>query len=186
MQRSLAFALAACAILLFGCAATVPQTKYDDLSATCAQQKTDAAAALDAMTSKADVYMAQAGQCGSEQNATEKIISDQAVQISSLKNDSDVLADARQKSDLIAKYKQVQALFNDAYGPGKAPTTPKLKAIESLIISLKDSQLYGSWLDFSRCSIITECDNAKLRISEDVNSSVNTLTYQIADIVAKK
>ena len=110
----------------------------------------------------------------------------QEAEIASLKADSDVLAAARQKSAIIANYKLVLTEFNDAYGPGKAPTTPKLKAIESLIISLKDSQLYGSWLDFSRCSIITECDAAKARLSENVNSSVNSLTYQIADIVAKK
>ncbi len=186
MQKTSVFALLACVILLSGCLATVPQTKYDDLSATCTQQKTDAAAALDVMTSKANAYKTQADQCSSEQNATETIINSQAAQIASLKADSDVLAAARQKSAIIANYKLVLTEFNDAYGPGKAPTTPKLKAIESLIISLKDSQLYGSWLDFSRCSIITECDAAKARLSENVNSSVNSLTYQIADIVAKK
>jgi outer membrane murein-binding lipoprotein Lpp len=186
MQKLPLFALIACAILLSGCLSTVPQSKYDTLAQECAQQKTDSASALDEMTSKMIDFKSQFDECAAARQATEKLLSDQQAQIASLKNDSEVLASARQKTDLIAKYKLAQQYFDDAYGPGNTPTTFKLKQIESLTISLNDARLYGSWIDFSRCTLYFECQNASSRFSANINDSINTLTYQVADIVAKK
>ena len=186
MQKALVFALIASILLLSGCAATVPQSKYDELAASCAQQKAESTAALDTMTSNANSYKAQADDCTAARKATETLISDQQAQIASLKSDSEVLAAARLKTDLIAKYRLAQTYFDDAYGPGRTPTTPKLKRVEALVISLQDARLYGSWLDFSRCTLLLGCQNAKDRFAASVNASVDSLTYQTADIVAKK
>jgi hypothetical protein len=164
----------------------VPQSKYDDLAATCALQKAESTAALDSMTSRVNSCKTQLDDCNDARKATETLISDQQEQIATLKDGSEVLAAARVKTDLIAQYKLVQTYFDDAYGPGKVPTTPKIKRLEALIISLKDTPVYGSWLDFNRCSIITECDAAKARLSTNINASINSLTYQVADIVANK
>ena len=186
MQKLLVFALIACAILLSGCLATVPQSQYDALGAECTRQKADSASALEAMTSNANDFKAQSEECSAARQATEKLLSDQQAQIASLKTDSGILADARKKTDLIAKYRLAQQYFNDAYGPGNTPTPQKLKQIESLIISLSDARLYGSWLDFSRCTLYFECQNASSRFSANINDSISTLTYQTAAIVANK
>lgn len=185
MQKSL-FALLACAILLFGCAATVPQSKYDSLAQECEAQKTTAAGLLDDMTAKANGYKTSAADCANSRQATEKLISDQAGQIAAMKADSATLAAARQKTGLIADYKLALAYFNDSYGPGNIPTTPKLKRLEAVILQLNDQSLRAAWLDFSKCTYMAECQAAKDRFAASANASINLLTYQAAGIIAKQ
>ena len=137
------------------------------------------------MTAKAGSFKVAAADCASSRQASEKVISDQASQINAMKADSAALSSARQKTALISSYRKAQAYFNDSYGPGSVPTTPKLKVLEAQIISLNDQTLYGAWQDFSKCSYLIDCQNAKARFSSIINSTIVTLTYQAADIVAK-
>jgi len=184
MQNQAFAALALCAVLLLsGCLGSVPQSKYDELKAECAKQNETASSSLSAANLRADNFKLQAEDCLASKQATEKLLSDQNAQMASLKRDSATLASARQKTELIAKYRSALEQFNDAYGPGKVPTTPKVNNLNALVVSIKDPALYGSWLDFTRCTVPSECSAAKERFAANVNSSVSSLAYQTVDII---
>lgn len=176
-------ALLSSSILLFGCLATVPQSQYDQLRQECDQKQQADAAALATAQAQANSYKRLSDDCAAQKMASDRVIADQGRQIQSMQADVAKLESAREKADLVVKYETSLVYYNDTYGPGQIPTNAKLKRMETLLLSMGDSGLYAIWLDATRCTAYFECQSARERFFARANESMNSLAFQIADIV---
>ena len=124
------FALIAAVVLLFGCTASVPQEKYNALSATCEKAKSDSASALASEVAKTSAANGKLSACTDEKASLESLVTVREQENEGLRAQAAVLDAARAKTGLAAEYNATVAYYMDAYGPGKIINTANRKRID--------------------------------------------------------
>lgn len=182
-MRTLLIAIAALA-LLFGCVGdSVPQEKYDALSASCDKAKSDAASALAEQKNSADLAGARLATCNSNSMSLEQLLAAKEQENEALAADAAVLAEAREKTDLIAQYELALEYYLDAFGPGKLPNTARMNKIDAQVALLNDSGLEAAWIGVKNCQGITGCDTAKAKMAPYISNQTQKLALEAAAIV---
>ncbi len=169
-------------VLLFGCIG-VSQEKYDGPKAQCDSEKADLSAQLSSKDSRVIELTGKISECNSQKQTMDAVIRTKDMEIAVLKNDSKVLASARAKAGRIAQYKLLITYYNEAYGPGKIANSVRLNRIDAQAASLNDTPLYASWKALRNCDGILNCDSSNAAFTKAIDSRINSLAFEIADIV---
>jgi len=170
--------------LLFGCVGdSVPQEKYDALSASCDKAKTDAASALADQKNRADLAEARLATCNSNSMSLEQLLTAKEQENDLLSVDAAVLANAREKTGMILQYNLAEEYYLDAFGPGKLPNTARMNKIDAQVALLNDSGLAAVWNGVKNCQGITGCDTAKAKVAPYISNQTQRLSLEAAAIV---
>lgn len=177
--------LIAALALLFGCTQGVPQEKYDSLAASCAQQNATLQGEISSANSAVENAQAGLSDCVAGRQAAEGLIDAKDAEIALLRNESDILAAARQKTAAISQYDTLMVYYNDAYGVGAILNTAKLNRISAQVALLGNAALSSSWDGVKGCQTSSGCDNAKAAFLAEIDAAVALLNAQVAAIVAE-
>ncbi|HIH19079.1 TPA: hypothetical protein HA225_03805 [Candidatus Micrarchaeota archaeon] len=168
--------------LLLGCTG-VSQGEYDALKETCNEEKGKLSAQLELKEARIGELTSDVARCNVQKQSLDAEISAMNSQISVLKNDSNILKQARAESDRMRQFDLALSYYNDAYGEGKIPNNLRLNRIETQVQSLSDPPLYASWKAVRGCGGIVECENAKANFTGTIEQRKTELVFQIALIV---
>jgi|GEM_PF-1169647 len=180
-----AIGMLAALLLLYGCAG-VPQERYDALEMACAQERSALNENLALKISDANASRLRYEKCLSEKTATETLLNQLDLQCADALKDTAILAQARMKTAKIEQYNLVLTYYDDAYGPGKIPNTPKINRIENQIASLSDVPLYNSWLAAKNCDSIGGCNTAKQNFKNMISTRVDVLEKEVVGVIGQK
>ncbi len=173
--------------LLYGCIGdSVPQEKYDSLSASCEKAKNDAASALAGEKGRTDMASARLATCNAEMQSMEQLLSAREQENDELMIDAAVLAKAREKMDWAGQYNLAAAYYLDAFGPGKLPNTARMNKIDVQVALLNDAGLAAVWNGVKNCQGITGCANAKAKVIPYIGNQTQKLALDAAAIVGAK
>ncbi|MCX6770565.1 MAG: hypothetical protein NTX79_00770 [Candidatus Micrarchaeota archaeon] len=176
-------ALIACVVLLFGCIGSVPQEKYDALSASCDKAKADTASSLAAEAGRASAANARLSACTEEKQSLSALLAEREQENAALRADEAVLEKAIVKTDRIAQYNLTLQYYLDAFGPGALPNTARIRKIDAQLAVMNDmtlSSLIGSVKD---CQSITGCNNAKATVQPYIEKQEQALASEAAAII---
>ena len=172
--------------LLYGCTGGVPQDKYDVLAASCESAKNASAASLAAEVSKSVAANARLSACTSDRQSLSSLLGIAEQENTRLKADSEVLARARAKTDMIVQYSLAEEYYLEAFGPGKIPNTARLKKIDAQVGLLNDASLQGIWASVKGCQASTACDTAKAAFASYIGNQTQRLALEAVAIVGAK
>jgi hypothetical protein len=171
-------------VLLFGCTGnSVPQEKYDALSASCEKAKATASASLASEEAKANAANSRFSACTLEKQSLESLLTVREQENEALRAEAAVLAKAREKTGLAKQYNVTIEYYLEAFGPGHVPNTVRLKKIDAQVASLNDGSLAALWQGVKNCQGISDCENAKAAFILYIDNRITALGLEAAAIV---
>jgi len=171
------------ALLMAGCAG-VPQEKYDALNSACTEGKAALQQNLDAQKARANSAEEKLSECTGARELQENMLRSKEAQIETLNANSDLLAEAKVKTDGIAQLDLLISYYNDAYGPGKIINNARLNRIETQVNLIGDDALPSKWQAVRDCYSIENCNSAKEAFSSYVNLKIAGLEKEAVKIIA--
>lgn len=165
---------------LSGC---VSQDKYDLLAKNCEQEHATLADNIElekaaCAESKDAVIM-----CNSEKNALQTLLNRKNTELTSMRADAAKIAQAREKTGQIAKYRLLLKYFDDAYGPGQIPNTAKVQKIDEQADLLSNPQVTAALQSAKNCSSLSECETSRQNLTAIVDKRIDELSREAADII---
>ena len=171
-------------VLLFGCTSnSVPQEKYDALSASCSKAKEDTSALLSSEVARTSAANSRLSSCAGEKQSLETLLTVREQENEALRAEEKVLSDARAKVDMIGQYNLTLQYYMEAFGPGKVPNMARLNKIDGQLAVVKDPALSAKIGSVRNCQSITDCDNAKAAVQPYVEKQEQRLASEAAAIV---
>jgi hypothetical protein len=182
----LVIVIAVAAVLMLPGCIGVSQDKYDSLAKSCDQEKkalTDSVALEKANCAQSAGALSK---CSSDKSALETLVANKDSQIASMQEGANAIAQARMKTAKITQYQLALAYYEDAFGVGKIPNTPKMNKIDTQVRSLSDPALYAAWLSVKNCGGISDCLAAKQNFTDTIDARVSALSDEVVGIVRVK
>lgn len=162
---------------------SVPKDKYDALAAKCEQDKASSAVQVAAQKDKADFAAQALADCVTEKTAGQQVIASRNAEIAVLREDSDILASARQKTSLRSQYALLLTYYNDGFGPDSVLNTVKMQRIEAQIAAIGDPALVGLFDGIRKCDSLLSCQAAKAKFTGEITGKMSLLANDTVVIV---
>ncbi|MCX8196963.1 MAG: hypothetical protein N3G80_01455 [Candidatus Micrarchaeota archaeon] len=176
-----------CFLVLAGCAQVGIGTKdeCEQIQKALQEEKSYFSRQLAEEQQKSYNLEARLEDCIVNKKGLEAKVSSAEIELSRLKNESQLLGMIEEKVKESMKVEELDKYYQEAFGPKGIPNTYRIKKMEEIIRALNDSQMEKEMLALKNCDNPVSCQKAKEAFVETMRKRQEMIMEQIREIVRK-